>query len=243
MQTEPQQVPPKHGDVPPPDSQMPHTGFSDLVAPKQEQAKEEHMDLTPSNIYRDFKTVQEVVEYAQRLEGQLLSRPQNQEGRALEPQPKVEPPKEGVSPGDILWEDPNRAFDMAVKKAVSESVRVINADLQKDKNKQNFWGDFYSRNPDLKGFEDDVNMTLSKFGGELGPMEPNNGMKVLADRTRAKLRQVVDKLSKGTQLPSGGGVTVPTSGPSAPQREPEPQVVGFVDQINNLRRKKSTSGS
>jgi hypothetical protein len=198
------------------------------------------------NIYRDFKSVDELTRYTQNLEAQLL-RQKSDTGPVNKPETNFVPVAPQPAPSqkrlaEMFWEDPNVALETVRSQAVEEALKIVEKRSKEEASRNQFWSDFYTRNPDLRRFDDDVRMTLVKFGQEIEPLlSTPDGAKRLAERTREKLNAVVEWRSKGTQLPSGGAVTMPASPTSPPPKEPEYQVVGFVDQINNLRKRSRTS--
>lgn len=247
---------PNHGEPYPGDASTTETGptgtFNNLFTQdqSQQQTQSTHVQTptvpqpqTTGGLYRDFKSVDEVIRYAQGLEAKLLSQPVDRPVQQTTQQTMplaTEQTSQEVRPGDIFWEDPNKAFDIAVRKAVDVAVGQIESRTSKIDAQKQFWTDFYTSNPDLKGFEDDVNMIMNKFGGDLAPLPPSVGMKNLAEKTRAKLQATVSRLVKGNPLPSGGAVTMQASNTTpTPKMEPEVPVVSFVDQINNARKRKA----
>lgn len=221
------------------DSFPPIGGDEPAQTPKQEPERQ-----TPppaKNLYRDFKSVDEIIRHAQSLEEQLdraSTPPRHEDQPRYQPQ-TIETPHE-KSPGELLWEDPNKAFDVAVNNAVKMALGKFEAQTSKKEAQRQFWGDFYTKYPDLKGFEDDVNMVLNRIGAELAPLKPDAGMKLLADKVREKFKQILGRFSQGESMPDGDPVVMPASMTETPrQREPEVQVVGFVDQVTALRKRKS----
>lgn len=122
-----------------------------------------------------------------------------------------------------------------VKQELRSEYRVTN---EEDK----LWGQFYSKHPDLEGFDEDVKLMLNKFTEELKVITRTKGKEAgfdfLAQKTKAKFQAYADSQKPSRELSNT------KAGPSAgTQTSVTPKInkdtpIDMVTQIRNLRKQK-----
>lgn len=149
-------------------------------------------------------------------------------------------PTRNVRPGDLLWEDPNAAFDLVRQELKAElraedSAKAEEARIQRE---------FYDKNEDLKGFEGFVRFKTTELLGRVpgfDKMPLDKAMEMVAAETRAELSKVRGSTNAGHILPSRPAMTAPVSGGAASQAQTPPpaQLTTFVDELQAHRAKRA----
>lgn len=146
---------------------------------------------------------------------------------------------DGKPVGEAIWEDPDKALDAAVTEAVTRATTAIREEQVQQKQVDDLWDGFYTKNPDLGDMQDQVNMVLAKNKAELFAMPTSDALKKLASLTRGEMKRVKEKFSETENLGNSPAV-VASSTPAAPQEAPTEEVVkdvAFIDQLRQFQSK------
>ncbi len=138
-----------------------------------------------------------------------------------------------INPASILFEDPETALRMVKDQAVSEFQEREN----KAKANQESWAKFYKDNPDLVGFEDQVELARARGGAEMAKMHIDQGFPVLAAKTRETINRIRQTANKGVELGSGPAVVAGSSGPTPPAPvTPAAAPKSFIEEMQDMQR-------
>lgn len=146
-----------------------------------------------------------------------------------------------VNPADILFEDPAAAVRLLEQKILNQ----IDTRASAQKQEQDVWTGFYASNPDLKGFEDIVDLNKGKLWGEISTLPLDQSLPRLATAARNHLAKIRGQQNQTTtQLPSapaqvigGGGGTSAGAG-----RPVQAEKKTFVQELNEARLAKRKTG-
>jgi len=185
----------------------------------------------------EIKTQEELLTYVKGLEGIIASNA----SKGVNPTIPNSPPapigpsnKERFS--ELIYSKPDEAFELAVQEA--ESRMQKKEDARRDH--EQFWGRFYSENPDLAKVKDIVQLTLGQHSAVISNIRTQ---KEVGDYLAKESRKVIDQVKRSvgvteTVVPSGAAVALGGSGeiPPAPLL-PVAQPKNFTSQVIDLRPK------
>ena len=184
---------------------------------------------------RTFQTPQELATYTEAL----------QKGFALGRTPaQIEKPPvliDGKPLEQVMFNEPERYNEWVLEQAETRAVNRLTQVTSQERAVNNYWTDFYNKNPDLKPHEFIVKSKFNQTYPALEKLSVPDSMSQLAKEARGE----VDNVRKSfgvttTQLPTGGATTLGASGapaPRVPQQTPKPKT--FVDQLRDARRKRA----
>lgn len=142
---------------------------------------------------------------------------------------------------ELIFENPGKALEIieARAKAAAEKILSDRDNVATSARKsQDTWDAFYSANPDLVGFEDTVNARFDEIRADpkTNSLSIADGMKLVADRARAKANDIKLKLKPASALSNAAAVTSGVSGAAVPNTPAPSKVLTFADEVKALRR-------
>ncbi|NJM93627.1 MAG: hypothetical protein HC842_02255 [Cytophagales bacterium] len=153
---------------------------------------------------------------------------------------KKESATEEIKPSisDRFYSNPDEVLTEIEEKAVLRATRAIEEKREKEDAKTKLWSDFYTKNPDLKNFSDEVDLIMRAKWEDLKDLPLSESLPKLAKETR----RIIDKAAnKGVTTEVIKKYNSPTLGSSfgvtqkAEAKEPEP--VDFFNQIKQYQRR------
>jgi hypothetical protein len=192
-----------------------------------------------------FKSVQELMDHNEKMRLQIQQYDQLLRSAQLGQQTTAThtaPASTGIKDiGDMWWENPAEA----VNKLKSDFDKEVDKKLQQKEYERNFWESFYTSNPDLRQFKDEVNSIASRNMKSWYDLPTDEAAKKLSASTRDYIKSVRDRMTDGKPMPErGSDVTLGATHQEVqmPVLSPEDAAgVSFVDQIKSLRRKATMS--
>lgn len=184
---------------------------------------------------RMFTSHEAALEYARELEAQrklLASAP-----APVAPVAPVAPAPAKVKVSDLLFEDP----ETAVKLLKDEIRGDLDRTNQAKQIEENLWKDFYDKHPDLKGFEDIVDLQKQKNWNQIANVPIDRSLPYLAQQARAYLSKVRGNSSQGEKLTPGPAMVAGSSGATPPPVQAAPnRPSSFIDEVKALGRRKAS---
>jgi hypothetical protein len=148
---------------------------------------------------RLFNSTQEALEYAD----QAAKRAQDAEAALARANQQTREAAE-VDPADILFEDPKAAMRLAEQRILNQ----VDARAAAQKQERDVWSGFYADYPDLKGFEEIVDLNKSKNWEALKNLPLDQSLPRLAKEARGHLAKIRGAQNTSTQQLSSAPATV-----------------------------------
>lgn len=196
-----------------------------------------------------FDTAEEALRYATELQTTIIQRDAFEQGK-LSAQPKELPPPEPDFFEEVesqIFENPKEAIKKIHQKAVEDAKKMMeerdvekkkNEDIEKSRNET--WNSFYTSNNDLSSPEAQkvVKYILENNWKELGPMQADKALPILADRARSFIRSLKETQLPTSELQSGKVTTTSSSnGATATVKEKTSSAIDFISQLNKHRKR------
>ena len=188
---------------------------------------------------RSFPSAEAMAEYIEDIDRKQAAQDAYNKG-VLDAVTPVELAPVEVDPADIIFEDPKKAVEL-IKAQMRQELKA-ERQAQKaidDNNAANTktWQKFYVENPDLVGWNDTVDLQLQKLVAEgHSKTSIDEGLKLVATRSRAELTKYRQRLVAKEEVPSGIAVTSGVTGAHVPKKVAEPKVTSFIEETKALRR-------
>ena len=184
-------------------------------------------------------------------------------------QPGQQPPATAAKTSEQIakekkdWEerfyaDPAAALEEEKQKLAVEIEQRLTAKRANEDADAKLWQEFYKKNPDLVGFEDDANLVVTRHMDELRAITKTKGKDAgfdfIAQKMKAKFQSYVEAQKSRRDLPNNGGGASGSAGSSGGDgggtggsgarvtTDPAQKPVAFVDQIRNMRKSKGLAG-
>lgn len=192
----------------------------------QEQGQE-----TSKPIYvgsKQFASHEELVKYTEQLHNKIIEKELTEKQRLPE---TVAAPK----PSELLYQDPDAFFELAVQEAESRVERKLTKKEQETAIMKKFW----EENKDLRDHEDLVNAQIAYKQAHYKDLPATQALSKIALEVRNTVSKIRGSTSGGKELPSGPAVVAGSSNGNTSQTTvtaTRPRT--FVDQI----RQRQTRG-
>lgn len=183
----------------------------------------------------------ELIAYAKRMEEEVIQSKIEKQHKPSLSEPITPTNTVPIEPVDgfeqLIYTNPIKAKEL-LKNEIREEFRTN--DLKKEQEKK-FWSEFYTENSDLKPMDRIVQLTLKDKWSEVEKLPLNQAKEVLAKAAREVVGLVRSSVGvTETTLPSGGAVTLGSSGSPAPKAPViPPKEMTMSEQLLQFRRNKS----
>lgn len=161
----------------------------------------------------------------------------------------VQPAAPAAPADDPKWEERFYSNPKATLKEFADTIRKevrteVLSTVNTQSEEQKLWSEFFTRHPDLEGFQEDATTILNRYDKEVRALVSTKGkeqgMDFLAQKTRAKFEEYNERRKPTRALPNGGAGTVPSTqtnvtNKNAPKEE---KPLSFVEQIRQNRAKR-----
>jgi hypothetical protein len=154
--------------------------------------------------------------------------------RQPEPEPRPTPEDSSSDWDDIWYSDPKAAAE----RIRQETVQAVRQEYAQEQAKQQFWNDFYTENPSLKGRDSFVQTVMREEWSQLQNMSSGKATRDrLAEMTKTRILDLVSEfrpreVPNDTSLETGSG-----PGPVQPQASEPPASLS-----NLIRERRSKRG-
>lgn len=173
---------------------------------------------------------------------------------AVAPEPEPEQQSEGVNFEDLIYTDPNKAFQVHGEMIVNAVTEAVRNEQNKKDSRQDWWDEFFKANDDIP--EDDkfiVSAIMEESWSKVENLPGDKAIEVIGDLTRKRIMGLTKNPDVGkpnnTQTLEGGG-----SAPQDDSQEEDPKKLEEGEDPNqpksiseavrrrNEQRSKSASG-
>lgn len=190
----------------------------------------------------DVLTADDLVRYTQNLEAVLLQRQQSTTPASGAFQPHApNAPAKGESFEELVYSDPVKAKEVLLNEFEERSRRK---DAQKSR-EDSFWGDFYSKNPDLKEMGTVVQSVFKRDRADFSDVRRFSSDTLVADHLAKEARSIIGLVKektgvRETQVNSSpamtfGGSTGAPGGTGAPAPQ---KPISFTEQLLRMKNKR-----
>ena len=174
---------------------------------------------------KKFSNVDELARYTAQLEQE----------RSYAPVQQQQPAPQGRKASEVLFEDPDQAFQIHEQQIIAKIRAADEAKRQEEK----LWSDFYSKNKDLDSERDVVQFALNKHWDELRGLHPDQATEKLAELSRNTIVRFKKTTGSKQDLPSGKAKVGPSATQAAPRiQEKQAAPVDFVTQLKKIQSKR-----
>jgi hypothetical protein len=177
---------------------------------------------------KQFESEQDLIKYTEQLQNKIVE-------REIETKPIIPETAAGPKPSELLYQDPDAFFELAVSEAEARVERKLTKKEQETALMRKFWED----NKDLKDHEELVNAQISYKRGQYKDLPAAQALSKIALEVRNTVSNIRGSAFGGKELSSGPAVVAASSnGNSSQQTATATKPRTFVDQI----RQRQTRG-
>lgn len=150
------------------------------------------------------------------------------------------PPEEDKDWEARFYSNPKKTLAEFAADIEARTAERINSQLGAKSADEKLWGEFFNLHPDLDGFRTDVQFVLDSNKDTVQALAKTKGQKeamaFLAQKTRAKFEDYMERRKPTKQLPNGGGGSSPTGQETVTAGKKSSEPLDFATQIRNLRK-------
>lgn len=185
----------------------------------QEQGSENKKPIYVGS--KQFASEDELVKYTEQLHNKIIEKELSEKQRLPE---TAAAPK----PSELLYQDPDAFFELAVQEAESRVERKLTKKEQETAIMKKFW----EENKDLRDHEDLVNAQIAWKQGQYKDLPASQALSKIALEVRNTVSKIRGSTSGGKELPSGPAVVAGASnGNNSQTTVTATKPRNFVDQI------------
>lgn len=199
-----------------------------------------------------FDSTEEAMAYAAELQSAIIEKDAFEKGKQSASQTEAPPPEpdwtEEVE--KEIFENPKEAIKKIHQKALDDAQKLLEKrDKQKEdadraaKQQAQTWNSFYEANADLStpAAQEVVKGIMQRDWQELGPMQADKALPILAQRSRAFIQSLKETQLPTTTLQSKTVVTTKSGNPAtATTPQKKSSSLDFISQINKHRKRTDT---
>lgn len=176
---------------------------------------------------KQFDSEEDLVKYTAQLQEKLVE-------KEIQTQPKIPENVGGPKPSDLLYQDPDAFFELAVAEAESRVERKLTKKEQETALMNKFWED----HKDLKDYQDLVNAQIAYKKSQYKDLPAAQALSKIALEVRNTVSKIRGTSSGGKELPSSPAVVVgASSGNSTQQTVTASKPQTFVDQLRQRQNR------
>lgn len=141
-----------------------------------------------------------------------------------------------------FFENPKEYLKSMAEKIRQETKQELRNETAQEEADRALWNEFYSKHPDLAGFDEDCQAVLARESAMIETLVKTQGkekaMDYLARKTRAKFQTWAERQRPQKELNSAGGGPSPSGGERVTQgsQEKSEGPVDFVSQMKHHKR-------
>ncbi len=192
---------------------------------------------------KEFSTQEEAWTYAESLEQERLAADAFRQGVEVasrmnpgNPAPAPAAPTEPEEIDPEYYTNPKAYFAKREAQMIDRARAAIEQDSQRKQTHEETWTQFYSDYPDLASARDFVDLTLQQNWNTLQHVETKQALKQLAEKTRAKLKPIVEARMPKTELPKPKHAVSAGGAEQVTQPKTAAQPLNFTQQMAKLKK-------
>jgi hypothetical protein len=185
---------------------------------------------------KSFSSPEEMSKYVADLEQKVINQPIQTQAPIQTQLTKQQILVDGMTLDQLMFANPERYYQYTMDQA----GKLADARIQAVENKRNFWSEFYTNNPDLRGKEELVDAVVSRnWNGNWEKMQVKDFAKAAADSSRSLIKRIGP--ANAQEVRGGDSAALSPSGQNAPVVEIPRQSTNFVEEmkIRNAKRIKA----
>lgn len=176
---------------------------------------------------KQFESEEDLIKYTEQLQNKLVE-------KEIETKPKIPETAAGPKPSDLLYQDPDAFFELAVAEAESRVERKLTKKEQETALMNKFWED----HKDLKDYQDLVSAQIAYKKQQYKDLPAAQALSKIALEVRNTVSKIRGTSSGGKELPSNPAVVVgASSGNSTQQTVTASKPQTFVDQLRQRQNR------
>ncbi len=219
-------------------------GETEVTEPETEAAPTEAPKFKIGS--REFTNQEEAWAYAEQMEQERNAADAFRQGveAASRLNPGNPPPQAAVplAPQEIdpeYYTNPEAYFTKREQELIVKAKAAVQQDLTQRQTHEATWSQFYSDYPDLSSAREFVDLTLQQNWDTLRHVETKQALKQLAEKTRAKLKPIIEARMPKTQLPKVTTAASPGGTQQVTPKAAAKPALNFTQQMKNLRKNRT----
>lgn len=195
---------------------------------------------------REFAKQEEAWAYAEQIEQERVAADAFRQGvelasRAAQGNPAPQPaaPQEPAEIDPEYYTNPQSYFQKREAQIIARAQAAIRQDQERATTHEQTWTQFYTEYPDLAAAKEFVDLTLQQNWNTLQHVETKQALKQLAEKTRAKLKPIIDARMPKTQLPKVATAVSAGGSQQVTQKEKAYRPLSFVEQQKNIKKSRT----
>lgn len=161
-------------------------------------------------------------------------------GNPVAPVTQIAPPEDDKDWEAKFYSNPKKTLAEFAADIEARTAERINSQLGAKSADEKLWSEFFNLHPDLDGFRTDVQLILDSNKDTVQALAKTKGQKeamaFLAQKTRAKFEDYMERRKPTRQLQNGAGGGSPSGEAAVTAGKKASEPVDFATQIRNLRK-------
>lgn len=207
------------------------------------QQTEQNQQQAPEKVIvggKEFNSPEEAITHFKREQQQSQRPAAQQTFQQPQTQQQSAPVQTEVDPATIIFENPALALKMVEERAYKRAMNDTDQAQKYERNRQQMWTDFYSKNKDLAQTKEVVEGEFSRKFDELKDLRVEDALDIIAASARKTVGVVKRAHLGGTPLQSGPAKVSSASGaPVQSVQASKPAAKTFVEEVMEARRRKA----
>lgn len=217
------------------------------VIPEEAAAEPEQKEPAKFRIKgRDFATQEEAWAFAEEEMAKVDAADALRQGIELgmkaaggNPAPQPVVPAEAQEIDPEYYTNPQAYFIKREAQTIAKAQQAIRAEQQRAQTHEQTWSKFYTDYPDLTSAQEFVELTRQQNWGTLEHMQVEPALKLLAEKTRAKLKPIIEARMPKTVLPKVAAAATPGGAQQVTSQKTPSKPLSFVEQQRNLKKSRT----
>jgi hypothetical protein len=195
---------------------------------------------------REFTKQEEAWAYAEQLERERDAADAFRQGVEAasvanrgNPAPAAAAPAAPAEIDPEYYTNPQAYFAKMQAQIVAQAKNSVFEDQKRAESHKQVWTQFYTDYPDLTTAAELVELTRIQNWETLQHVETKQALKQLAEKTRAKLKPMIDARMPKTELPKVKTTASPGGAAQVTPAKSEPRTLNFTQQMKTLRKNRT----
>ncbi len=225
-------------------------GGTEISAPEEGEVPQAEEATTEAPKFkigaREFTNQEEAWAYAEQIEQERIAADAFRQGveaaSRLSPGNPAPQPQKAEVPEEIdplYYTDPQAYFAKREAQIIARATQAVDQQTRQRQTHEETWNQFYSEYPDLATAKEFVDLTLQQNWTTLQHVETKQALKQLAEKTRAKLKPIIEARIPKTELPKVKTAVSAGGSQQVTQKKTEYRPLSFVEQQRNIKKSRT----